>query len=94
VTDISEKNSLNMGQKCGCSANLDVLAEKWPSPFVARERFQEFSWGLFKGNSMNRMYSRGDGINVRYSFGERKVFYEVSDAIKWLKSKIKGQKNV
>jgi hypothetical protein len=91
MTDISEKKTPKAGQKRGCSINLDELAEKWPSPFVARERFEEFSGGLFKGSSLNRLDAIGKGINTRYQRGS-KVFYEVTDAIEWLKSKERKKK--
>ncbi|MDR2794966.1 MAG: hypothetical protein LBB12_04265 [Holosporaceae bacterium] len=92
MTDISEKIAIKVGHRRGQVINLDELAEKWPSPFVARNRFEEFSGGLFKGTSMNRIDARGDGITTRYQRGT-KVFYEVSDAIAWLKSKVRRSKS-
>jgi hypothetical protein len=88
MTDISEKNKKKAGQKCGYGINLDELAEKWPSPFVSRNRFEEFSGGLFKSGSMATFDARGDGINTRYRRGS-KIFYEVTDAIAWLESRTK-----
>jgi hypothetical protein len=91
MTDIPEKKARKAGQKWDSAKSLDELAEKWPSPFVARERFEEFSSGLFKGSSLNRLDAVGKGINTRYRRGS-KVFYEVIDAIEWLKSKERKKK--
>jgi hypothetical protein len=40
---VSETNKKKAWQKWGHGINLDELAEKWPSPFVSRNRFEEFS---------------------------------------------------
>ncbi|MDR2781232.1 MAG: hypothetical protein LBB21_02110 [Holosporaceae bacterium] len=90
MAEIPEKKDNKMGQKRDSSINLDELAEKWPSPFVSRNRFEEFSGGLFKARSMNTFDARGDGINTRYRRGS-KIFYEVPDAIAWLKSRTKKE---
>jgi hypothetical protein len=90
MTDISEKKPQIVGQKWDRSINLDELAEKWPSPFVSRNRFEEFSGGLFRNSTMNTLDARGDGINKRYRRGS-KIFYEVTDAIAWLKNRIKNE---
>lgn len=71
---------------------LDKLKEKWPSPFVSRDRIEEFTEGMFKQRSMNTFDARGDGITPRYRRGA-KVFYEVEDVINWLKTKIKHRDN-
>jgi hypothetical protein len=68
--------------------NLDKLKEKWPSPFVSRDRIYEFTDGMFKRNSLNTMDARGDGITPRYARGA-KIFYEVDSVILWLKTKTK-----
>ena len=67
---------------------LEKLKEKWPSPFVSRDRISEFTEGLFKQSSMNTIDARGDGITPRYRIGNR-VFYRTSDVIEWLKIKAK-----
>jgi hypothetical protein len=67
---------------------LNKLKEKWPSPFVSRDRIEEFTEGLFKQTSMSTLDARGDGISPRYRIGNR-VFYRTSDAIDWLKAKVK-----
>jgi hypothetical protein len=90
MTDIPEKKEEKAGQKRGYSINLDEPAEKWPSPFVARNRFEEFSGGLFKSGSMSTFDARGNGINTRYRRGT-KIFYEVTDAIAWLKTRTKKE---
>ena len=67
---------------------LDKLKEKWPSPFVSRDRISEFTEGMFKRSSMNTLDARGNGISPRYRRGT-KVFYDVDDVIRWLKTKVK-----
>jgi len=67
---------------------LDKLKEKWPSPFVSRDRISEFTEGMFKRSSMNTLDARGNGISPRYRIGNR-VFYKTSDVISWLKTKAK-----
>ena len=69
-------------------SELDKLKEKWPSPFVSRDRIWEFTEGMFKQRSMNTLDARGDGVTPRYRRGA-KVFYEVDDVIKWLKTRVK-----
>jgi hypothetical protein len=85
MTDISEKNNKIVGQN---GDTLDKLKEKWPSPFVSRDRISEFTDGIVKQSSMNTMDARGDGIAPRYRIGNR-VFYEVDSVVDWLKTRAK-----
>jgi hypothetical protein len=92
MTDISEKNKANCTQNyTQKDHNLEKLKEKWPSPFVSRDRIEEFTGGLFKQSSMNTLDSMKQGITPRYAKGH-KVFYEVDDVILWLTKKIKNTK--
>jgi hypothetical protein len=88
MTEIPEKTKQNGGQNGGKANALDKLREKWPSPFVSRDRIEEFTEGMFKQTSMSTLDARGDGINKRYRIGNR-VFYEVDEVINWLKTKVK-----
>jgi hypothetical protein len=85
MTDISEKNNQSWGQN---GDGLDKLKDKWPSPFVSRDRIGEFTDGILKQSSMNTMDARGDGICPRYRIGNR-VFYETERVIDWLKARAK-----
>jgi hypothetical protein len=85
MTDISEKNNQSRGQN---GDSLDKLKEKWPSPFVSRDRIGEFTDGMLKQSSMNTMDARGDGICPRYRIGNR-VFYETEKVVEWLKVRVK-----
>jgi hypothetical protein len=85
MTEISEKTDKKLRRVCG---GFERLKEKWPSPFVSRDRIGEFTEGMFKQRSLNTMDARGDGISPRYRRGA-KVFYEVDDVIAWLETKIK-----
>ncbi|MDR2794471.1 MAG: hypothetical protein LBB12_01695 [Holosporaceae bacterium] len=85
MTEISEKKDDKVGQNGG---SLDKLKEKWPSPFVSRDRIGEFTDGILKQSSMNTMDARGDGISPRYRIGNR-VFYETEKVVDWLKARAK-----
>ncbi|MDR0677059.1 MAG: hypothetical protein LBF57_00015 [Holosporaceae bacterium] len=85
MTDILEKNNQSRGQD---GDSLDKLKEKWPSPFVSRDRIGEFTEGLFKQSSMNTLDARGTGIQKRYRIGNR-VFYETDSVVDWLKARAK-----
>jgi hypothetical protein len=72
--------------------NLDKLKEKWPSPFVSRDRIYEFTDGILKQTGMNTLDARGTGIQKRYRIG-RRVFYETESIINWMKERAKtGEK--
>jgi hypothetical protein len=88
MTDTSEKKDEKMWRDCGASYSFENLKEKWPSPFVSRDRIEEFTDGLFKQHSLNVLDARGDGITPRYCRGS-KIFYEMDDVITWLKTKTK-----
>ncbi|MDR0581016.1 MAG: hypothetical protein LBG04_02800 [Holosporaceae bacterium] len=92
MTDKAEKNNQKVGQKRGNFDNFDKLKEKWPSPFVSRDRIHEFTEGLFKRSSMNVLDARGEGITPRYARGN-KIFYETSSVISWLEKRTKKIKD-
>jgi hypothetical protein len=85
MTDISEKNNQDRGQNGG---SFEKLKEKWPSPFVSRDRIGEFTEGILKQTSMNTLDARGTGIQKRYRIGNR-VFYETDSVVDWLKTRAK-----
>ncbi|GHU18132.1 hypothetical protein FACS189472_06010 [Alphaproteobacteria bacterium] len=89
MTDKSAKTPKNGDKIVDRTKALDELKEKWPSPFVSRDRIEEFTQGLFKQTSMSTLDARGDGIKRRYRIGNR-VFYETDAVVEWLKTKVRG----
>ncbi|MDR2157898.1 MAG: hypothetical protein LBO02_01110 [Holosporaceae bacterium] len=85
MTEILDAKCRNYTQN---THNWDRLKEKWPSPFVSRDRVSEFTNGMFKQRSLNTMDARGDGITPRYARGA-KIFYEVDSVVLWLETKTK-----
>lgn len=68
--------------------DLSILAARWPSPFVAREKVGDFSGGIITPKTMANMDSNGEGPKGRITCG-RKVAYPVAELIAWLESRSK-----
>jgi hypothetical protein len=68
------------------SANLQSLAEKWPSPYVARQEIKTFSGGLISDKYIANLDSQGAGPSGRIRCG-RKVAYEVNSLVDWLQKR-------
>lgn len=66
--------------------DFDKLKDDWPSPFVAREKIEEFTKGMYKSRSMSTFDSADEGVDCKYKLG-RIVFYLVDDVIAWLKNR-------
>lgn len=66
--------------------NLSVLADKWPSSHVARDKVEEFSGGIIKPKYLANLDSLGKGPSGRVKIG-RKVAYPVSSLIAWLQGR-------
>jgi len=66
---------------------LKKLSEKWKSPFVAREKLEEFSGGLLKAHTMRNLDSQGIGIKGRIKIG-KKVIYPTDEVVAWIEAKI------
>ena len=66
--------------------NLSILAARWPSPFVAREKVGEFTGGIITPKSMANLDCIGEGPAGRIICG-RKVAYPVIEFITWLESR-------
>lgn len=63
--------------------DFEKLKDDWPSPFVARDKIEEFTKGMYKSSSLNTFDSRGDGIKSRFKMGA-KIVYRVRDVINWM----------
>ena len=66
--------------------HFKLLAEKWPSAFIAREKVNEFTGGLISSGYIANLDCRGEGPeSIRIS---RKICYPVGPFIEWLKSRV------
>lgn len=68
--------------------DLSIMAARWRSPFVAREKIGEFTGGIITPKSMANLDCNGEGPNGRIICG-RKVAYPVVELIAWLESRSK-----
>ena len=66
--------------------DLSVMAEKWPSPFVARDEIGRFTGGIVSPRYLANLDSQGRGPKGRFRIG-RKVAYPVQAFITWLESR-------
>ena len=69
---------------------LKKFIENWKSPFVAREKLEEFSGGLLKAHTMRNLDSQGTGIKGRIKIG-KKVIYPTEEIVAWLEAKITNE---
>lgn len=66
--------------------SLHALADKWPSPYVAREEVERFSGGVLTAKTAANRDSAGNGIKGRFRCG-RKVVYPVASVIEFMESR-------
>jgi len=67
-------------------ANLQRLAESWPSPYVARTMVKTFSGGLITAKHIANLDSAGKGPAGRIRVG-RKIAYNVRALISWMEAR-------
>lgn len=72
-----------MSRQKNTEIDFEKLKDDWPSPFVARDKIEEFTQGMYKSSSLNTFDAVGKGISPRFRFGS-KIFYRVKDVLKWL----------
>jgi hypothetical protein len=63
-----------------------LMAEKWPSLFVARSEVKRFSGGILTGKYLANLDCAGKGPPGRIRVG-RKVAYRVDSLVEWLQSR-------
>ena len=66
--------------------SLSQLADKWPSPFVARHELDKFSGGILNPRTMANLDSQGEGPAGRIRIG-RKIVYPVQSLVEWLENR-------
>ena len=67
-------------------AVIDSMAERWPSPIVARRKIEIFTGGLLNGKTIANHEAKGEGP-PKLKMG-RIAGYPVDTLIEWLKEKI------
>ncbi len=70
--------------------NLRILAEKWPSAIVSRDKVEDFTGGLITSKYLANLDSAKDkeGPPSRIKIG-RKVAYPVAEFVEWLEKRAK-----
>ena len=67
---------------------LSGLADRWPSPIVARNQIGEFTNGLISERHIANLDSMGKGPRGRFKIGGR-VCYTVESVIRFLEERSK-----
>ena len=67
--------------------DLSILAEKWQSAIVSRDRVEDFSGGLITQKYIANLDSAGKGPRGRFKIG-RKTVYPVDLFIEWLEKRV------
>ena len=62
------------------------LAERWPSPLIARGEVERFTGGIISTKYIANLDSQGKGPQGRIRIG-RKVAYPVSELVFWLEGR-------
>lgn len=68
------------------AVNLGDLAERWTSPYVAREEIERFTGGLLTAKYLANLDSQGKGPKGRIRCG-RKVAYPVKNVISFMEAR-------
>jgi hypothetical protein len=66
--------------------SLSDLADKWPSPYVARNEVGKFSGGILTPKYLANLDSAGKGPAGRIRVG-RKIAYPTTSLVRWLESR-------
>lgn len=67
--------------------DLSSLRDRWPSPYVAREKVGEFSGGILHPRTMANLDALGQGPKGRIRMNGKKIAYPVDELIKWMQSR-------
>jgi len=68
---------------------FDQLAERWPSPFVARAEVRRFTGGILSGKSLANMQAKGEAVPPAFRCGGKAV-YEVAHLVEFLRARARG----
>jgi hypothetical protein len=67
--------------------DLSKLKDKWPSPYVSRDKVGEFSGGILHPRSLANRDALGEGPRGRIRVNGKKIAYPVDALIEWLEAK-------
>jgi len=62
------------------------MADRWDSPYVAREEVKKFTGGIINPRTLANLDSKGEGPSGRVRVG-RKIAYPVDKFIEWLEAR-------
>jgi len=65
---------------------IEKMADRWPTPVVARKAIREFSGGVLSPKTMANEDCNGTGPEGRFLLMNQ-VCYPVANLIEWLKSR-------
>ncbi len=68
--------------------DFSSLAQKWPSPYVARQEVEKFTGGMVSIKYLANLDCQGLGPKRRVKVG-RKIAYPVQSVIEWMESRAK-----
>lgn len=68
---------------------FDQLAERWPSPFVARAEVKRFTGGLLAGKTLANLAAKGEEVPRAFRVGG-KAAYEARDLVDFLRARARG----
>jgi len=63
--------------------NFSLMADQWPSPYVARQEVERFTGGIIKVRYLANLDCLGQGPKGRVKVG-RKIAYSVDEFVAWL----------
>jgi len=66
--------------------SFQLMADQWPSPFVARQEVERFTGGIVNPKYIANLDSQGKGPEDRIRVG-RKIAYPVASFIAWLEER-------
>lgn len=69
--------------------DLWEMAEKWPSPYVARKKIPDFTGGAVSTKYMANCDYEGSGPDGAFKLNGN-VIYPVKSLIPWLQEKVRG----
>lgn len=84
---ITAKTPSKQGSNENAVKALQRLADKWPSPIVARAELYNFSGGLIAPGTAANNDSIGTGIPGAFRVS-RKIAYPVDSVIEWLVARL------
>lgn len=70
------------------TVSFSTMADRWSSPYVARDQVKKFTGGIINPRTLANLDSKGEGPRDRVRVG-RKIAYPVDKFIQWLEGRAK-----